>query len=455
MTQHTLSRPLIAACLISCISGFAFAQDTTQQAANEASNGSTQAESPVLENPKLDFGYISDPSIPPKDIFEALFSGKIHLNNRFRVELADTTGLDSSTALTNRLRLGYETKPFHGFSLFIEMENVATLDDNNYFVPATGDGTPTRTVVADPPGTEVNQAYARYKTTSLGESDVSLDFKAGRQRIKLDDDRFVGNVGWRQFEQTYDAVSVSTNLGVDKLTVQYAYVWHVQRIFGPDGPNWDSDSHFVRISYAFMPELTVTPFVYLLDFDSNSPANSVNNIGVRFTGTIDRDTDDAEDLFFNYELTYAHQSDAGMNPTSYEADFFAVQGKVTKKGLGALIAGYQFMGSDNGMAAFRFPLGTNHKFQGFADQFLTTPATGLQDLYVTAVVELPHGITPAITFHQFWSDQGNTDLGFETDLVASKKMNDNWSVLVKAAYFDGHNGGPDTTKFWLETTLHF
>jgi len=186
----------------------AFAQSTPRaepgrQPAPEATQ--TPAETQPAETGATDdrpFGWLSDPREPADNPLEALVSGKIHLNNRLRLELADTTGRNSSTAITNRIRLGYETKPFAGFSGFVEMENVATPDEDNYWVPATGDGTPDRTVVADPPGTELNQAYGRFNTDSLGESGVSLDFKAGRQRIILDDARFVGNVGWRQNEQT-------------------------------------------------------------------------------------------------------------------------------------------------------------------------------------------------------------------------------------------------------------
>ncbi len=68
-------------------------------------------------------------------------SGKVYLNNRFRIELADTTGRDSSVAVTNRIRLGYATKPFHGFSGFVEMENVSPFNADAYYVPATKDGT--------------------------------------------------------------------------------------------------------------------------------------------------------------------------------------------------------------------------------------------------------------------------------------------------------------------------
>ena len=69
--------------------------------------------------------------------------------------------------------------------------------------------------------------------------------------------------------------------------------------------------------------------------------------------------------------------------------------------------------------------------------------------------DLPHDIKAAFVFHQFWLDEGGTDLGSEYDMVASKAINANWSVLVKAAFFDGHNGQPDVSRVWLQTTMKF
>jgi len=400
-------------------------------------------------------GWLSDPREPPDTMLEALVSGKVHLDNRLRVEYADTTGRESSTAITNRLRLGYETKPFHGFSGYLEVENVATPNDDNYFVPATGDGTPGRTVIADPPGTELNQGFVRYMAESLGGSPVSLDLKAGRQRIILDDARFIGNVGWRQFEQTYDSVSVRSNLGVDRLRAFYAYVWGVQRIFGPDGPTPDSDSHLINLSYKVGEELQITPFAYLLDFEDDDPLNSSDSFGFRLSGDLWRETGDDVDFFADYEFTYAHQVDAGANPVDYEADFIAAQVRLTRKQLGSLLVGYQLLGSDDGDFGFRFPLGTNHKFQGFADNFLTTPAVGLENLYFGIATELPWGIKTSVTYHRFWSDEGNDDLGEEIDIAARKQFSPHWSGLLKAAYFNGDSGQPETTRLWAQTTFTF
>lgn len=446
---------VLAVCWIS----FATVAHTLAIEPNQASEqrpetGSAQPTPEKLtEKPPL--GWLSDPDKKPETILEALASGKIHLENNTRIELADTTGRNSSTAVTNRLRLGYETKPFGGVSGFIEMENVVTPTRDNFFVPATGDGTPDRTVIADPPGTEINQAYARFNSDDLGSGGVAVDFRAGRQRIKLDNDRFIGNVGWRQFEQTYDAVSLRTDLGVDGLSVFYAYLWGVQRIFGPDGPNPDADSHLVNLSYRLAPELKLTAFAYLLDFENDDPMNSSDNAGVRLTGEIWKNPDDDADLFVDYALTYARQTDAGANPVDYEADFFSAQLRLTRSQLGHVLAGYQFLGSDDGNFAFRFPLGTNHAFQGFADNFLVTPASGLQDLYVGIGADLPWGIKGSVIYHQFWSDEGNLDLGEELDLVASKRISPIWSVLVKAAFYDGDSGQPNTTRLWMQTTLKF
>ncbi len=454
-----MNPPILASAgLLACLAHASYAQTDPPPASDaQVEVGTAATNEPVAEIPKTrpPIGWLSDPDTPPEDIFEALVGGKIHLDDRLRFEYADTTGSKPSYAITNRLRLGYETKAFHGFSALAEFENVATPDSDLYSVPPAGQGDPARTTVADPRGTEVNRAYLRFQTDSIGDSLVSLDVKGGRQRIILDDQRFVGNVGWRQFEQTFDSVRVQSDLGIKNLNAQYAYVWQVLRVFGPDGPDWDSQSHLINVSYGAIPELKITPFVYLLDFEESSPTNSVNNYGVRLTGDLWRDPDTEQDTFADYELSYARQTDAGSNPIDFEVDFFAAQARVTREGLGSATVGYQFLGSDDGMVGFRFPLGTNHKFQGFADQFLTTPATGLQDLYITGGVEVPFGIKSAVTLHQFWSDQGGTDLGYEVDFVASKKITPNWSVLVKAAFFDGHNGQPDTARVWVQTTLHF
>src|SRR5690606_24748309 len=104
---------------------------------------------------------------------------------------------------------------------------------------------------------------------------------AGRQRIVLDDARFVGNVGWRQDEQTYDAVRADATLG--PVAITYAWVGEINRVFA-EGADWDSDSHLLNAAWAVSPALKLTGFVYALDL-TQAPAQSTIAYGLRASGS--------------------------------------------------------------------------------------------------------------------------------------------------------------------------
>lgn len=399
------------------------------------------------------FGWLSDPKQPAEDISDALLGGKFSLNNRLRWEHVAQTGKDGTSAITNRTRLGYGTKPLGGVSAYVELENNTPWDRSDHNA-AGSQGAPSKAVIADPEEVELNQAYIKYSL----KDNIKLDLIVGRQRIIIDDARFIGNVGWRQMEQTYDAVNIITDLGVKNLQLQYAYIWKVNRIFTEESTAakapFESQSHIIHGSYKFCDAFRLTAFAYLLDLSNSVSANASNiTYGVTGSGKIKLD----DTWAFDYKMTYAHQSDYADSTLSYDADFFAVDTKFAVKDLGFGGVGYQLLGSDNGVAAFQFPLGTNHAYQGWADLFLSTPASGLRDLYVYAGTKLPLGIVGKLYYHDFSADQGGGGLGNEWDAVLVKKINKNWTVLAKFA--DYKNGSstvkPDTTKFWLETTFAF
>ena len=80
-------------------------------------------------------------------------------------------------------------------------------------------------VVADPEAYEINRF--QLTNTSLPGTTLTL----GRQRIVLDDQRFVGAVGWRQNEQTFDALRM-VNRSVANLVLDATYLNRVNRVFG-------------------------------------------------------------------------------------------------------------------------------------------------------------------------------------------------------------------------------
>ncbi len=74
-------------------------------------------------------------------------------------------------------------------------------------------------------------------------------------------------------------------------------------------------------------------------------------------------------------VTYAQQTERTNNPLNFSQDFYAAEftGSFRQYSLGV---GYEYMEGD-GTRAFSTPLATLHKFDGWADKFLTTPPNGL------------------------------------------------------------------------------
>ena len=375
-------------------------------------------------------------------VLDAFLDGDVTFNLRGRVEIVEQDDTDTSQAYTERLRLGYGTKPLHGLSFYLDFEDVRSVDDDLYNAAGLN-GEPDKAVVADPEDTELNQFLARYEGKFFGAA-------AGRQRMILDDHRFVGNVGWRQNEQTLDAYTVTSDW-IPDTSILYSYVDDVNRIFGPDARrDFRSDSHLVNVAYQGLPGVKLTAFGYFLDFGNSDP-NSSDSFGLRAAGSQSLPSD----LSLGYIASYAHQVDAGGNANDYEADYYLVEATVSKKGVGKVGVGYEVLGSDDGDFAFQTPLSTLHKFNGWADLFLVTPNDGLEDLYFLAGADLPLGIKSLAVYHMFFSEDRSRDIGGEFDALLSKALNENLTVLGKLAVFHSESALPKTQRYWFQVELKF
>ena len=119
--------------------------------------------------------------------------------------------------------------------------------------------------------------------------------------------------------------------------------------------------------------------------------------------------------------------------------------------------GYERLGG-TGAIGFSTPLATLHKFQGFADVFLTTPTSGVEDLYGGASYEVKDGpfgasATLYVVYHDFESERGAVDFGREFDAGANVKIAKRWSVEVKGAVYRGDGAFADRSVIW--TSLRF
>ncbi|MDH3645582.1 MAG: alginate export family protein [Gammaproteobacteria bacterium] len=373
---------------------------------------------------------------------EAAGAGEVHGSLRYRYEFVDQDGFgDNANASTLRARLNWLSGQYEGFRAFAELDGLGVLfiDDYNSGAGTSSLARNRYPVVADPDYLEINQVYLQYSGWD------NTNIRVGRQRINLDNQRFVGGVGWRQNEQTYDAVSIEHKLN-DNARVFYAYVDNVNRIFGDDvdAGDHDSSTHLLNASYAISDTGTLTGYYYGIDNDDSAGA-STNTIGLRFAGKTK-----LSDKPLSYLVEYARQSDAANNPVNYDADYFRIDGALNLGPVTAL-AGYELLSGDNSMggAAFRTPLATLHAFNGWADQFLGTPSTGLTDTWIGASGKLDVWSWKAL-YHFLDSDDSGADFGDELDLSIGRKFDSNYSILLKAALFNADAVAfSDVKKFWL------
>lgn len=367
---------------------------------------------------------------------------------RLRYEHARQDGLstDTSEALTARIRAGV-TAASGGFSATVVGQGSLAIVDDYY---DGVNGAATRPIIADPQNIALYIAQLRYQSKAFA-------LTAGRQKIALDDERFVGNVAFRDNAQTFDAVRTEFT-PAKGLKLDIAYAWSVRTIWGVDGRGArqqaiGGDNILANLSYA-TPVGTLMGFAYLVDQDEAAVQGfrlSSQTYGLRLAGTRPL----AKTAKLSYQLSHARQSDYHRNPNDYSADYWLADATLDVSGW-KLNAGYEVLGADKGLAltSFQTPLGTNFKFQGWADKFLTTPANGVRDLYVGGGYGWKQlgplaGVSLSATWHRFESDRMDLHYGDEWNLLASAKLKKTM-LSVRYAHYDAKAMGTDTEKLWLQ-----
>ncbi len=363
----------------------------------------------------------------------------VNMNLRYESVSQDNTKEDAD-ALTLRTRATVTTGTYNNFSAVVGFEDVRQVAGVNDYQDAVGNNGQ-YSVIADPEVTEVDQAYVQYKTENF-------TTKLGRQVLTLDNQRFVGHVGWRQDRQTFDALSFAYAVNKD-IALQYSFINKRNRLFA-EVNDVQSKDHLLNASVN--TDLgKFTAYGYVLEVDNNTE-NDLDTFGLRYTGGQKLET-----TKLTYQLEYATQySNDGTN--RYSADYLLAELAANWSGITGKL-GYEVLGSDHGQYAFSTPLATLHKFNGWADQFIKTPTQGLVDLYVTVGGEAFSGKW-SVTYHDFSADENSAadDLGSEIDAIYKKSFNKHFSAGVKFALYEAGDlttDKVDTDKVWLWTTLTF
>ncbi|MFT5605355.1 MAG: hypothetical protein ACI9G5_002325 [Paracoccaceae bacterium] len=376
---------------------------------------------------------------------EVLDSGNTFSDFRLRYENVEQDNvLKDASAMTLRSRLGYTTGQgkghLSGFSATVEFEDVRVVGGQDSFsVPPAGFKSGRYSAIADSEVTELDQGFVRYQNSIV-------TAKVGRQVIAYDGHRFVGHVGWRQDRQTFDSMRLGM-VPVENVIMSYSYIDQRNRIFA-DAADQDVKDHLLNTSIA-TPAGKIVAYAYLLELGIKME-NLLDTYGVSLTGSADFGS-----ATVLYALAYADQKFT-MGTFEKDAEYMLAEGGLAVAGLTAKLT-YESLGSDNGAYGFSTPLATLHKFNGWADVFLNTPAVGLVDTYATLSGPLVGG-SLSIMYHKFVADEKTAtrdELGSELDISYAKKFGKNYSAGIKYASFSAADLVVDADKMWVWVGVSF
>ncbi|AOE49839.1 alginate export family protein [Kangiella sediminilitoris] len=371
-------------------------------------------------------------------IDEAFKESDVKWTFRYRAESVDQENvLQDATASTLLTRISLETLSYNDFSFRFEVDNVSMVSNRNDYNSLLN-GQTDHSVVADPEATEINQAALLFN----GFTDTAMTI--GRQRINLGNQRFVGGVGWRQNEQTYDGI-LFTNKSITDATITYAYINNINTILDS---NLDTESHFINYDWALATDVKLSLYGYLLDFKT-APTDSSRTIGARVSFS------DIQNTPFFIKAEYAKQDDYADNPVYRDSNYLLGElGYAFANGSVSL--GKEVLTGDGSSAgnAFQTPLATKHKFQGWADQFLTTPVGGLEDTFISFNTSI--GTSSLIfQYHNFEAEDSSADYGKELGLSYKMPLTDHVSMVAKLADYESDGFSVDTRKAWLMFVAKF
>ncbi len=170
-------------------------------------------------------------------------------------------------------------------------------------------------LIGDPQSIGLYRAQVQYRPTPHPDR--------GRQRIALDDERFVGTAAIRNNGQTFDAVRAEL-VPVKGVKADLSYVWGVRTVWGIDGTgarprSIGGNSVLANLGWA-TPIGTLTGFAYLIDADEAALQGyrlSSQTYGARLAGSRPLGT-----AKLAYQASWARQFDYHRNPNDYAADYW-------------------------------------------------------------------------------------------------------------------------------------
>lgn len=360
------------------------------------------------------------------------------LHWRYRHEaVSDAAFARDAQADTLRLRAGWTQAFGPRWSAQLEAEGVVELGER---FNSGANGRTQFPSVPDARALEINQAWVEHRG-------AAATVRLGRQALVLDNSRFIGNSAWRQNMQSFDAAQLRWN-PAPGIEVQAIYLDRVHRAAGDKARNplaRERDLHapLARLAWT-LPNGSLVGYGYWIE-DEDVPQASTRSLGLRW----DAHWPLGGGWRAGLALERAQQTawaDASGGSTAY-----ALVEPRLEHGPFTFRAGWERLGAGRGRA-FQTPLGSLHGFNGWADQFGTTPPGGLEDRWLSMQANRPllgRAAQWQVRFHDFRSEAG-LDYGREWNAALTLTPAPGWSTMLKYADYQAEGFSRDVRKLWFQ-----
>lgn len=322
------------------------------------------------------------------------------------------------------------------FSTQLEYDYVETWFENEHSDGVRFNGEP---LIADVPGGEINQALLHW-------SGRQLDIFAGRQRIDLANQRFMGSAAYWQNDQTFDAFRAKYQF-LSMSSVQYIYLANANTYLGDDAGYWLTpddtlygvrdgvrppglrgdqrhNSHLLHLEFKEWDYSQVLLWYYRFE-NETAPERSNNTLGAGYRFSCKADT-----LKYIVEADLAQQELTDFRDNSIP--YYRLEAGVGIQSLQVLLS-QEYLGSDQDWG-FITPLGSVNDFQGWAHVFLYTPDEGIVDTRVQFDWRFNPFRVDA-RYHLFEAAQGGAAYGKEFDLDLIWKLARKHKLSLRFADF--------------------
>lgn len=301
-------------------------------------------------------------------------------------------------------------------------------------------------LLPDPRHAGVNRAYIEWS----GDEDWTV--RAGRQKVAIDNGRWVSDNDFRQVPQLFDGAAVAwRGLANTELSAGY-----YDKLRDTSGNTKDIRLTTVHAAWNPAPGHSISAYAYFHDQPVTSTFtgfsnNSYKAYGIRAAGAAAR----FGAIEIPYEAEIAQQKPYAGGDSRIDATYWRLGGGVGSEDW-TVRADYEVRGSNNGQYGLQMPLTDFYAFNGWTLNFFVLPRQGLDDRWLTARWRIAP-ITLYAEAHRFRSDYGNLDFGRELDASVAWEIVPNAVLRLQHARYDSGAGQAFDAirKTWLTLSLTY